>query len=326
MRHLILLPLLQVLLLAATAQTDRQGCEDYPLVTRYPGSAIGWCDEQTFHEYHIATGPLTGYRKIDAWVDVSGRVNRRYYTLQGTRTVTEVYRNYLQAVQQGGFEVLAQGLHADRGGTNEVGGRTWLGTAYAANPLPSSEGIDLFHGTSTSGGTGYFAARSVVAAQTVYVVLMAYQHTQSEVLVMLDIIEASNMEGGLVEVDAAYMGQAIDRQGKVALYGLYFDTDQATLKAASQPALDEIAALLRARPQQHLYVVGHTDFQGTLAYNLDLSLRRAQAVIAALVDTQGIDARRLTAQGVGPLVPVATNRSDPGRAQNRRVELVDRTD
>lgn len=306
------------------AQADRAGCEDHPLLTRYPGSAIGWCDYEVYQEYHIATGPQTGYRQIDEWLEVAGQVYRLYYTLQGDRTVTEVYRNYLQAVQEAGFTLLAQGLNPKANVGKEIGGRTWLGTAYAANPLPSSEGLNLFHGTSTSGGTGYLAAQLSRPGGTVYVTLMAYQHTQTEVLVQLDIVEAGDMEGDRVTADAAYMAQALDTYGKVALYGLYFDYDKASLTAASAPALAEIAQLLQQRPDLRLYVVGHTDLKGNLAYNLDLSLRRAQAVIEALARDHGVARDRLQAQGVGPLVPVMTNQQESGRAKNRRVELVER--
>jgi outer membrane protein OmpA-like peptidoglycan-associated protein len=71
-------------------------------------------------------------------------------------------------------------------------------------------------------------------------------------------------------------------------------------------------------------VVGHTDNQGTLAYNLDLSKRRAAAVVKALVRQHGIAAGRLEGHGVGFLAPVAPNDSEPNRAKNRRVELVKR--
>jgi len=70
--------------------------------------------------------------------------------------------------------------------------------------------------------------------------------------------------------------------------------------------------------------VGHTDMTGTLAYNMDLSSKRAQAVVDVLARDYGIASDRLQAQGVGPLCPVSTNRTEEGRKLNRRVELVER--
>jgi outer membrane protein OmpA-like peptidoglycan-associated protein len=73
-----------------------------------------------------------------------------------------------------------------------------------------------------------------------------------------------------------------------------------------------------------IYVVGHTDSVGDFDYNIDLSRRRATAVVEVLVAQHGIDRGRLEPHGVGPLVPVSSNTSEDGRAKNRRVELVER--
>ena len=123
-------------------------------------------------------------------------------------------------------------------------------------------------------------------------------------------------------VSASEMQQALTAAGKVALYGIYFDTNQATLKPESQPTLAEIASLLKQDPALKVHVVGHTDNQGGLDFNLGLSRRRAEAVRAALVSEHGIDASRLAANGVSYLAPVASNADEAGRAKNRRVELV----
>jgi outer membrane protein OmpA-like peptidoglycan-associated protein len=101
------------------------------------------------------------------------------------------------------------------------------------------------------------------------------------------------------------------------------DFDRAEIKQESEPALREIARLLRDDPQLSVHVVGHTDNVGDLEYNMDLSRRRADAVVAALAERHGIARTRLTAAGVGPLAPVAPNTTLDGRAKKRRVELVE---
>ena len=106
------------------------------------------------------------------------------------------------------------------------------------------------------------------------------------------------------------------------LYNILFDFDKADIKPESRPQLDEIAKLLQASPTLRLHVVGHTDNQGQLAYNMDLSRRRAQAVVQALMQGNGIAAARLIGHGVGPIAPVAPNADEAGRARNRRTELV----
>jgi OmpA-OmpF porin, OOP family len=125
----------------------------------------------------------------------------------------------------------------------------------------------------------------------------------------------------LVTVDANAMQRSLANEGRQALYGITFDSNAATIKAESQAQLDEIAKLLKAQSQLSVYVVGHTDNVGSLAANLDLSKRRAQAVVAALV-AAGVASARLTPEGVAQLAPVATTASDDGRAKNRRVEIV----
>lgn len=72
-----------------------------------------------------------------------------------------------------------------------------------------------------------------------------------------------------------------------------------------------------------VFIIGHTDNKGALDYNLGLSDRRADAVVKALAARHGIDPKRMTPRGLGPLAPVATNRTDEGRSKNRRVELVE---
>ena len=84
-----------------------------------------------------------------------------------------------------------------------------------------------------------------------------------------------------------------------------------------------IAEMLKANSPLSVYVVGHTDMTGELEYNIQLSLKRAEAVVKALVDEYGIEASRLKAKGVGPLCPVSTNQTGAGRKLNRRIELVE---
>lgn len=101
-----------------------------------------------------------------------------------------------------------------------------------------------------------------------------------------------------------------------------FDLDQHDLRPDASPILDDVARLLRAQPHvRTVEVQGHTDDRGGVAYNQDLSERRAAAVVAALV-ARGVDPERLVARGYGLMRPVRAGRDDETRALNRRVELV----
>lgn len=133
-------------------------------------------------------------------------------------------------------------------------------------------------------------------------------------------MEVSEMETGLIT--ARDMKNRIAVFGHVALYGIYFDFNKAEIKPESQPTLEELARFLKENPGIKVYVVGHTDSTGDFNYNLDLSKKRAEAVVRELVQKYGIDKERLRAFGVGPLCPVRSNDTEEVRARNRRVEIV----
>ena len=144
----------------------------------------------------------------------------------------------------------------------------------------------------------------------------------ADIFIQVVVVEVGEMEDRMI--DAAQMAASISESGHIALYGIHFDFDEATIREESAASLAEIARLLSDNPALQVVVVGHTDNQGALEYNLDLSQRRADAVVQALVGSYGIDAGRLSSAGVAYLAPVASNASEAGRALNRRVELVER--
>jgi OOP family OmpA-OmpF porin len=144
-----------------------------------------------------------------------------------------------------------------------------------------------------------------------------------------EIFSAPTQSYKLVIVEVAAMQQVVsanqlldelNRNGFIALY-INFDTGKAELKADGQATVAEIVSMLKASPALRLAIEGHTDSQGQAEANKLLSEQRAQSVMNALV-AAGIEAQRLSAAGFGQERPVADNRSEEGRAKNRRVELV----
>jgi outer membrane protein OmpA-like peptidoglycan-associated protein len=115
---------------------------------------------------------------------------------------------------------------------------------------------------------------------------------------------------------------ALLRQNRIELRaGITFDTGKDTIKSASFPVLDEVAALLLAHPElTRVRVEGHTDNKGGAVLNKDLSGRRAQSVVRYLIN-KGVGAERLFARGYGEERPIASNKNALGRAKNRRVEF-----
>ena len=118
------------------------------------------------------------------------------------------------------------------------------------------------------------------------------------------------------------IGAALDQGGAVVLEDLVFASGAAALAEGDYASLAALAAWLEANPDGTLALVGHTDASGSLAANIALSQRRAEAVAQALVDAYGVEVGRISAEGVGFLAPRATNQTEAGRQKNRRVEAV----
>lgn len=107
---------------------------------------------------------------------------------------------------------------------------------------------------------------------------------------------------------------------KIVLRAVHFDFNKANIRSDARPVLDEAVKMLKEQGSVHVIVEGHTDSIGSNAYNMKLSRRRADAVKKYLV-SHGIAARRIKTEGFGKTRPVASNDTDEGRAQNRRVEI-----
>lgn len=300
------------------AQTDKSGCQDHPVITRYPGAVIEYCDTRNYSEFAIATGPEVGYRTINDWVKVAGKHTRIYYSLKGDKIVSDVYQNYLTALKKSEFILLTNKMHQERNVSKEVGGNAWLGTFYRANPFPTNVGIKINMGSGTMGGTFFIAAQK----GNVYIAVSGSRYSDNETVVLLDVIEMEEMEDNLITVNADFIADKLFKEGKVALQGILFDHNKATIKKESKPLLEEIAKFLKTNPTVVIFVVGHTDMTGEVQYNIDLSNQRAKAVSDYLINNHQIASSRLLPYGVGPLAPIDNNTSETGKAKNRRVELV----
>lgn len=135
----------------------------------------------------------------------------------------------------------------------------------------------------------------------------------------LYVVEAKEFKKTLV-FGAEEMKKELDAKGSVAVYGIHFDFNKATLKPGAEKVLLEMVKLMKSSPALKVEIQGHTDNVGGKDYNLKLSQERADTVKKFLV-LYGIEAGRMTTQGFGFDKPVATNDTEKGRALNRRVEL-----
>lgn len=304
-RSLLVLAVFSTLAAGAPDFTAAAVIEDHPLIKPYPGSTLTRRDNEGFREYKVVVG-LDQKGKTDdeivKSIPVSGELTRLAYENPKERSTLEIFTNYKEALQGAGFKILFECAEST------------CGPSWASSRWGRVNGMRY-----VSSDMRYLAARRQRPGEESYVALSIIKHRHQ-----IDVLQRKDMERGLVTVTAEALKQGFAAEGKAVLDGVVFDHDKATIKPESKPALDVIGKFLKDNPNLKAFIVGHTDMAGALDYNMKLSQQRAQAVVDALVKDYGIAAARLSAHGVGPLSPAKTNRSDQGKSQNRRVEMVER--
>lgn len=285
---------------------DVAGSEDYPDIGRYQGSEILQYEVEDYGSTVFATGPVQNAGDAESTaLTVEGGITRILYQVPKGVSVLEVFRNFEARAADSNYEI------AFSGGPAELRDYTFK----------YQHPVEILRESGIGNGIHYFLARKDIAGDSNWLSVLVAPHGGGQG-VLVGLIAAESKAMAQQMVDAGQMARSLQETGRVALYGIYFDHDSANLTPESKPTLDEIAAFMNAQAERKIIVVGHTDYVGGYDYNIDLSRRRAGAVVDALVTDYGIAAERLKSDGVGYLAPAATNLSDAGRALNRRVELV----
>lgn len=175
----------------------------------------------------------------------------------------------------------------------------------------------------------YLAAERMTVDGREYLTLVVSRMADASFVQITRIGPAGGDGQPLATTTAAPVGQAngslaqqLDDLGHAILRDLDFATGSAQLGEADFASLAELAAYLAAYPDRSVALVGHTDSAGALDTNIALSQRRARSVLDRLVTQHGVDRRQLTAEGMGYLAPIASNRTETGRDANRRVEAI----
>ncbi len=307
-----------------TAAQDLPNSKDPPGMKRYEGSELIGYRAPQFDEYLLPLGPPTtfdppAYQKSKP---VEGQVSYYTYLAPAGRSPAELFRNYKLEFQRLGIEVQYEKNVGQPGTFGHTFDKIASDSDLSQILAYDEEDERLLVGKSRDAQPTYYVVFITAYKDGVIPERLDGRIVKGRALAQLVVISADVMEKKMTSVSADDMKQAIHDLGKVALYGLYFDTDKDAVKSESQPTLAEIAKLLKSEPSLRLHVVGHTDNQGKPDYNLDLSRRRAVSVVGELTRKYGIAASRLDAFGCGVYSPVASNEAEVGRAKNRRVELV----
>jgi len=198
------------------------------------------------------------------------------------------------------------------------GGPIEIGRNYA-NLFTARGGRKLFDDLDSRSG-GILTARMPAGGKNIW---LEVNVANSGDVYELTVVEEAGM-AQQVEFTSMELAKILNDKGSVALHGILFDTAKATIKDESRAELQAVGDLLKAQAALRLEIQGHTDSVGTPASNKTLSEARAAAVKQYLVANFSIAPDRLTTAGFGDTRPVADNKTEGGKAQNRRVELVKR--
>jgi OmpA-OmpF porin, OOP family len=278
----------------ASAQDDAEGCKDHPLFTRMPNMHIYACSSSQFdmRAFPVGAADKDGQTKS---VEVEGPVEFLQYAMKEGVTPAsglQIMRNFENAAKKAG-------------GTIEGQWPGWCKANYDPERMPK-----MGNGCMSYALTMKF----VKGANETWAFLMASQDEGSYVLTV------TQREAMKQDVSVNEIADQLTRDGFITLY-VNFDTGKSTITPDSAGTLDDAAGALKVAASLKVEVGGHTDNVGTPEANMKLSDERARAVMAALIE-RGVQADRLTAKGYGQTTPIADNRSEDGRAKNRRVELV----
>jgi len=305
--------------------TDVKGSSDHPDIQRFKGSSIRFMEKKPFAELVMSlSSAATEPFKTET---VEGVRTTLVYVMPGDLSTLEAIRAYqAELAKLGEVKVLFQGTNA--GGREELDG-------FNTDFYTKTYGRDTVASRSMAWNEEYrYAALKVKRTDgdmfvTIYAGLNAEVSAANNqtipfgrVGVRLDIVEPKARVERMVTVSSTEMSEEITKNGRVALYGILFDTGKADIKPESKSSLEEIAKLMKATPSLRLMVVGHTDTVGAFDVNRELSQLRAKSVVLALTTQYGVDGKRLQSFGASFAAPVATNATEAGRAKNRRVELV----
>lgn len=300
------------------AHAQKEPGTDHPLVGRYAGSTLVAHQSKRFDaRAFVVKGQPDRSLTAEDLETIEGKSTTLIYQTPPAVSSLEVFRNFQASMKSRGFsEVYACENHEGQ-------------PKRCPDPKQISYKLAPLSGGVVESGQCYRNNRYALFRKgrevTVGLLVGECLGSNPPARVWISVTESARMATDQIVVpSAADMNAAFAAEGKIALYGIFFDTGKAEIKPESQPTLSAIAALLAGEPKLNLVITGYTDNVGGFDANVALSKRRAEAVVAALVSEHKVAAARLTAFGAGMTGPRAANTDEAGRAKNRRVELMPR--
>jgi OmpA-OmpF porin, OOP family len=286
------------------AQADK-ALPDFPYLSHLPNYKLSTSNDREFDEFSFFDGKQM--------VTVEGRKYAKAYSLKPgalPASPLQITHNYANAVKAQGGEVLYEGK------ANAAGIKNKSGDLLASLKMVK-DGKEIWIEIISYDRGHRYHLNAIEKGE------MKQDVTKAEVKPEApkpEVKPEPPKEEPQPDISKRDLAKEIKAQGYATIY-VNFDVDKWVIRPESQPAIDQVAQMLKANPDLNLIIAGHTDSSGTWAHNKTLSENRARAVLQALV-AQGIEAGRLASVGHGQDKPIADNATEEGKAKNRRVELI----
>jgi outer membrane protein OmpA-like peptidoglycan-associated protein len=293
-RCIIVAATLALLPLAASAQEEWKqphvaGAKEHRILKFYPESSVDDYQVIDFDAVEMVVGHDRKKSEVTT-TSIEGKVTKYHSNHKPGTSALQMLRNYENALKKAGFVTLVAGK----------------GEQLPGAPINFDQSLGTFR-------------LDADGKPAVYVTMIAGGDAQRPDSTVT-IVEVKAMEQKL-EANADSWFDEIRKSGRVAVYGINFETGKASITPDSAAVLEEVRKLAAGHPELKLVIEGHTDNVGGTAANRKLSEARAGAVRAWLVG-KGVGSAQLSAAGLGDTKPVGDNATEQGRAANRRVELV----
>lgn len=274
---------------------------------------------EALDSYAVPVGPYHG--NGIAALSVEGEVNESAWRLPSSaQTTLQIMTPLREQLVQDGFEILFECDDRECGGFD---------FRYAINVLPEPDmHVDL-------GDYRFLTARRAAPGKEAeYICLIVSRSANAGYVQMTrvgpedarPVMVSSSMQSFRAapepQVEPQTIQVSLETEGRLTLEDLSFEVGSSRLGAGPFDSLESLAAYLNTNPDREVVLVGHSDADGSLEANIALSKARAASVAERLVQEYGVAAGQVSSDGVGFLMPLASNLTEEGRTQNRRVEVV----
>ncbi len=267
--------------------------DNYTLLTSVPEYL-----EQDTEEY------TRGFR-IKSSQQLRGKYNREIYDYDKEQSASNVYTQIKHSLQANGYQEI---FSCENKLCGDVAG--WQ--LYLSQLVGEKENSQY-----------YIAAKKtpVETKETEYVAFYI-SDIDGQTRTLVDIISTPTDHRFDIVVRTDDMLRTLEKDGRVVVDGIFFDTGSSVLKPESAKALELMSQLIKTNVNAKFAIVGHADNTGDFDFNMQLSDHRADAVKNALQHQYKVSATQLSSKGVGTLSPMTSNTDSKGRLLNRRVELI----